>query len=229
MAASKGNGSFFGSVARRCARHPWVAICSWIMLLAIGGALFATVFAKNMTTVTKFTTGTESTLADELFIERFPRAAYKVENAVITAENLTADDPEFWAYVDGLYAKLQPLMESGVVKGVQYYDPAMREGLPLMPGILQQMVDAIEMVLDEESTSARPGPGLRRSAGRGRPPYRGSQRADPEPHRQRPDSPGRDLPGCRRGGRAGRYPAAGRCPQEAARRPGAHSRRGDGQ
>ena len=94
-------------------------------------------------------------MADELFIERFPRAAYKVENAVITAENLTADDPEFWAYVDGLYAKLQPLMESGIVKGVQYYDPAMREGLPLMPGILQQMVDAIEMALDEESTSAQ--------------------------------------------------------------------------
>jgi hypothetical protein len=43
-------------------------------------------------------------------------------------------------------------MDEEVVKSVQYYDPALREGLPLMPAMLQQMVDAIELVLDEEST-----------------------------------------------------------------------------
>ncbi len=154
MASNNDNGSFFEALARRCASHPWFTVLSWIMLLAIGGGLFVGVLTGNMTTVTKFTTGAESKLADDLFTERFPRAAYKVENAVITAETCTADDPEFWAYVDGLYARLQPLMESGVVKDVQYYDPALREGLPATVVALQQMVDAIELALSEESTSA---------------------------------------------------------------------------
>ncbi len=155
MAANNHNGSFFESLARRCARHPWAAIFAWVMLLAMGGALFMTVFSKNMTTVTKFTTNAESKMADELFIERFPQAAYKVENAVITSDTYTADDAEFWAYVDGLYAKLQPLMDSGVVKGVQYYDAALRGGLPLVPPVLQQMVDAIELALNDNATSAQ--------------------------------------------------------------------------
>lgn len=152
MQSSKG--SFFERLARKCAQRPGIVIIIWIMLLAIGAALFATVFTRNMTTVTEFTTDTDSKKADDLFKERFPQAAYKVENAVITSDTYTADDPEFWAYVDGLYAKLQPLRDSGVVKGVQYYDQALREGLPLMPGMLQQMVDAMELALDEESTTA---------------------------------------------------------------------------
>jgi RND superfamily putative drug exporter len=152
MQSSKG--SFFERLARKCAQRPGVVIIIWIMLLAIGAALFATVFTKNMTTVTEFTTDTDSKKADDLFKERFPQAAYKVENAVITSDTYTADDPEFWAYVDGLYARLQPLRDSGVVKDVQYYDQALREGLPLMPGLLQEMVDAMELSLDEESTTA---------------------------------------------------------------------------
>ncbi len=153
MQSSKG--SFFERLARKCAQRPGIVIIIWIMLLAIGAALFATIFTKNMTTVTEFTTATDSKKADDLFKERFPQAAYKVENAVITSDTYTADDPEFWAYVDGLYAKVQPLRDSGVVKGVQYYDQALREGLPLMPGMLQQMVDAMELSLDEESTTAQ--------------------------------------------------------------------------
>jgi RND superfamily putative drug exporter len=150
-----GKGSFFERLARKCAQRPWLVIIIWVMLLTIGAALFATVFTKNMTTVTEFTTDTDSKKADDLFKERFPRAAYKVENAVITSNTYTADDPEFWEYVDGLYAKLQPLMDSGVVKGVQYYDQALREGVPLMPGMLQQMVDAMELALSENSTTVQ--------------------------------------------------------------------------
>ncbi len=77
-----------------------------------------------------------------------------MENAVITSDTYTADDPQFWAYVDGLYAKLQPLMESGVVKDVQYYDPALRGGLSQVPAALQGMVDAIGLALDDDSPSA---------------------------------------------------------------------------
>ena len=119
-------GSFFERLARKCAQRPWIVVIIWVELLAVGVALFATVFTENMTTVTEFTTDTDSKKADDLFKERFPQAAYKVENAVITSDTYTADDLEFWEYVDGLYARLQPLRDSGVVKGVQYYDQALR-------------------------------------------------------------------------------------------------------
>ncbi len=146
-------GSIFERLARKCALHPWLVIITWVMLFAIGAMLFATVFTGNTTSVMEFTTDTESKEADDLFKQRFQEAAYKLENAVITSDTYTADDDEFWAYVDGLYAKVQPLMDSGVIKSVQYYDPALREGLPLMPDMTQQMVDAIELVVNNQPTS----------------------------------------------------------------------------
>jgi len=145
--------SFFERLARRCALHPWLVVISWVMLFTIGAMLYATVFAGNTTSVMEFTTDTESKEADDLFKQRFQEAAYKLENAVITSDTYTAGDDEFWAYVDGLYAEVQPLMDSGVIKSVQYYDPALREGLPLMPDMTQQMVDAIELVVKNQPTS----------------------------------------------------------------------------
>ena len=38
----------------------------------------------------------------------------------MSSNRYTADDPEFFAYVDGLYRKLEPLREQGIVKAVQY-------------------------------------------------------------------------------------------------------------
>ena len=42
--------------------------------------LYLTMFSKNMTTVISFTTGTDSQLADDLFVERFPQAGYDQES-----------------------------------------------------------------------------------------------------------------------------------------------------
>ncbi len=87
------------------------------MLFAIAVALYLTIFNKNMTTVLRFTTDTDSQMADDLFAREFPLAAYDLENGVISSNRYTADDPEFWAYVDGLWAKLMPLREAGDSQG----------------------------------------------------------------------------------------------------------------
>jgi putative drug exporter of the RND superfamily len=146
-------GSFFEGLARNCANHPWRVVMIWAMLLAIALALFLTIFNKNMTTATEFTTDTDSRKSENLFKQRFPQAGYKQENCVITSNTYTADDPEFWTYVDGLWARLGNLRDREIVKDVQYYDPVLREGVPLVPPVLEQMVAAMQLILEGYPTS----------------------------------------------------------------------------
>ena len=152
-------GSFFEGLARNCANHPWRVVMIWVMLLAIALALFLTIFNKNMTTATEFTTDTDSRKSENLFKQRFPQAGYKQENCVITSNTYTADDPEFWTYVDGLWARLGDLRDRGIVKDVQYYDPVLREGVPLVPPVLEQMVAAMQLILEgnRDLRTAAPG------------------------------------------------------------------------
>ncbi len=146
-------GSFFEGLARHCAGHPWRVVIIWTMLLAIALALFLTIFSKNMTTAIQFTTATDSKQSEDLFKNQFPQAGWKQENCVITSDTYTADDPEFWAYVDGLWAKLGDLRDRGVVKDVQYYDRVLREGVPQVPPVLEEMVAAMQLILGGNSTS----------------------------------------------------------------------------
>ncbi len=80
-------------------------------------------------------------------------AAYDLESCVVSSNTYTADDPEFWAYIDGLWAKLMPLREQGIVKDAQYYDPALREGVPQVVPVLEEMVAAIQLILGGNATS----------------------------------------------------------------------------
>ena len=147
------NGGFFGSLGRFSARHARSVILMWVVILAISGVLYLTMFSKNMTTVIKFTTQNDSQKAEDIFAEKFPLAAYDLESGLVSSNKYTADDPEFWAYVDGLWAKLGPLREVGAVKDAQYLDPALREGVPLVPPLLEKMVAAINLMLDNSTTS----------------------------------------------------------------------------
>ena len=145
--------SFFEGLARHCARHAWRVAVLWLMLFAIAVALYLTIFNKNMTTVLRFTTDTDSQMADDLFAREFPLAAYDLENGVISSNRYTTDDSEFWAYVDGLWAKLMPLREQGIVKDAQYYDPALRDGVPQLPPVLEQIIVTIKLVTGGNATS----------------------------------------------------------------------------
>ena len=147
--------SFFEGLARHCASHPWRVVIIWVMLLAIALTLFLTIFSKNMTTAIQFTTDTDSKKSENLFKEKFPMAAWKQENCVITSNTCTADDPEFWAYVDGLWAKLGELRGKGIVKDVQYYDPVLRNGVPLVPPVLEEMIAGLQLILGDNTTSAQ--------------------------------------------------------------------------
>ncbi len=142
------NGGFFASLGRYSARHAKLMIGIWMVILAIAGVLYLTMFSKNMTTVIKFTTNNDSQTAENLFAERFPFAARSLENVVISSNKYTTDDPEFWAYVDGIWTKkFANLREQGVVLDAQYPDPVMRDWMPLVPEALEDMLAAAEAVI----------------------------------------------------------------------------------
>ncbi len=147
-------GSFFERLARRCAQRPWLVIIIWVMLFAVGATLFATVFSRNMTTVTEFTTDTDSKKADDLFKERFHQAAYKVENAVITSDTYTADDRGVLGLRRWPVCKTAAPHGFGSSQERAVLRPGTPRGAAANAGMLQQMVDAMELALDEESTTA---------------------------------------------------------------------------
>ena len=146
------NGGIFESLGRYCARHAWQVVAFWVVIFVIGAVLYLTMFSRNMTTVIRFTTATDSQLADDLFVERFPQAGYDQESHLISSNRYTADDPEFFAYVDGLYKKLAPLREQGIVKDVQYYEPLLREGVPQAPALLEKMIAAMKLISEGNPT-----------------------------------------------------------------------------
>ncbi len=153
MSRNTSKSGFFEELARHCARHPWRVTTIWLMLFAVAAGLYLTIFSQNMTTVTTFTTDTDSKMAEDLFAERFPQAAYDLESCVVTSNTYTAETPEYWAYVDGMWARLQPLRDQGIVKDAQYYDPALREGAPLLPPVLEQIIGTIRMITEGDPTS----------------------------------------------------------------------------
>ncbi len=115
-----------------CAQHPWPRSHRLGHALRHRGrTLFATVFSQNMTTVLKFTTGNDSQLAETSLPRDSPRPRTTGE-CLVSSNKYTADDPEFWAYVDGLYREADAPRRAAIVKDVQYYQPLVREALPLM-------------------------------------------------------------------------------------------------
>ncbi len=143
------NGGFFADLGRYCARHALSVVMLWGVLFLIAVVLYLTMFSKNMTTTIKFTTGLDSQLAENLFADRFPYAARSLETCVISSNRYTTDQPEFWNYVDNLWTqKLAALREQGVVLDAQYNDPVMREWMPMVPAVLEDMAAAARAVLN---------------------------------------------------------------------------------
>ncbi len=150
---SKNDGGFFASLGRASAKHAKAVVMLWAVIFIIAVVLYLTMFSKNMTTVIKFTTNNDSQMAENLFAQKFPEAGYDLESCVVSSNKYTSDNPEFWAYVDGLWAKLAVMREEGKVKDVQYLDPALRTGVPLVPPVLEDMVAAMRLILSGSATS----------------------------------------------------------------------------
>lgn len=83
------------SMSCGCARHPWVTIGIWILIIAIGGTLAFFLLGDALTSETEFTNDPESKRADDLLEEGFPEATAISEIVIARSQSTTVDDPDF--------------------------------------------------------------------------------------------------------------------------------------
>ncbi|MBI5870370.1 MAG: MMPL family transporter [Actinobacteria bacterium] len=109
-----------GKVAAKCARHPWMTIGVWLVILVAAIAASSMLLSSALTTEMKFTSPTESDQGFNLLSDRLRGPERVKEIAVVTSKDATVDDPAFKAQVDLLALDLIAL-GSDVVEGGTYY------------------------------------------------------------------------------------------------------------
>ncbi len=112
---------FTGHITRAAARHPWITLGLWVVLLV---AAFGASTTMNLATSTD-TAGTEATKASDLIDDRLREEIPPEEFLIVESSTATADEAAFSGFVDSLVSDLRALDE--VESVTSYRDGA--EGL----------------------------------------------------------------------------------------------------
>ncbi len=108
------------SLASASARHPWPVIGAWALALVAAIALIASLLGDALTTEIGFTNNPESKRAEALAEQvRGPRPANEI--VIVRSDELTADDPQFKGFVEGLYGRVLAVGSTVVAGGTDYY------------------------------------------------------------------------------------------------------------
>jgi len=111
------------SLARACARRPWVTVGIWVVAMAL--ALFAvvTLLGGALVTEVKPTNEPESMVALDLMNERLGiEETTNLDGMVIVRSNtLTVDDPEFRSVVESIHAEVMALGPDIIINPFTYY------------------------------------------------------------------------------------------------------------
>jgi len=112
-----------GLLARWSARHPWIVIAVWIVMLGVA-AYAATGLGDALTAEDMdFTNTPESVVGSQLIEQRLRGPEPSVETVIVRSPSVTADDPAFKAAVQKVEGDLAAL--KGTVAGVgDYYAAA---------------------------------------------------------------------------------------------------------
>ncbi|MEN8237959.1 MAG: MMPL family transporter [Actinomycetota bacterium] len=162
------------SIARMSAMYPWRTLGAWVVLVAVAGILSAQLLGSALTTSVNFTNNPESARAAAL-IEELRGESANTEFVIISNDSLTADDPEFAAYVGSVQnavASLDPTVIAGVGSYLTLDGPVSDSGhTALLPvrlsgedvdvasgnaEILGETIDAIEQPAGFETLVAGP-------------------------------------------------------------------------
>jgi RND superfamily putative drug exporter len=111
------------SLARACARRPWVTVGIWAVAMALALFCVITLLSGALVTEIKPTNEPESTVALNLMNERLGiEETTNLDGMIIVrSSTLTVDDTEFRNVVDGIYAELMALGRDVIVSGYTYY------------------------------------------------------------------------------------------------------------
>jgi RND superfamily putative drug exporter len=108
------------NIARWSARHPWIVLGFWGLLLA-GSALVIVLFLGSALTTEQAFTGTpESKRADRLLEEKLRGPQRITEIVVLRSPTLTVDDPAFQERARALHTEITALGTDVVESGVNY-------------------------------------------------------------------------------------------------------------
>ena len=109
------------SLARASSRRPWLTLGIWILIIAAAGITSSRLLADVLTTDVAFTNQPEAKRAADIVEERFGNPGV-TEVFIISAQDLTVDDPQFQAQVRTLQAEAQELAGDDLKSVVSFYD-----------------------------------------------------------------------------------------------------------
>ncbi len=122
--------SWTESLARACARRPWVTVGTWIAAMVLAVFCISHFLSGALVTNTKPTNNPESNQALTLMNERLGITESKNldEMLIVKSSTLTVDDPAFRSEVEQIYNDLTALGQDVFLGGATYYmtqDPSM--------------------------------------------------------------------------------------------------------
>ena len=109
------------SLARASSRRPWLTLGIWILIIIAAGITSSRLLADALTTDVAFTNQPEAKRAADIVEERFGNPGV-TEVFIISAQDLTVDDPQFQAQVRTLQAEAQELAGDDLKSVVSFYD-----------------------------------------------------------------------------------------------------------
>ena len=112
------------SLARASARHPWLTIATWIVLVVAAGAIIATMLGGNLTAEWSLLNRPDSKRGADLLDQRMPQPV--TELVVVSSTASTVDKPAFRSYVAGLTEQLRALQPAAVTNVLSYYETKMK-------------------------------------------------------------------------------------------------------
>ena len=115
-------------IARWCARHPWLVVAVWLVVLALAGVAATGLDGALTAGDMGFTNRPESVRGQELLAARMGGGDARTETVVVHSETLTVDDPAFQSTVTRVAADLTGLQ--GLVVSAPTYYQAKAAGAP---------------------------------------------------------------------------------------------------
>ena len=122
--------SWTESLARACARRPWVTVGIWVVAMVLAVFSMVNLLGDALVTEVRPTNDPESNLALEVRNERLgiSESVELDEMVIVRSSTLTVDDPAFQGQVEGIYGELAALGPETFLGGATYYmtqDPSM--------------------------------------------------------------------------------------------------------
>ena len=118
------------SLARACARRPWLTVGIWVVAMALAVFSMITLLGGALVTDARPTNNPESMVALDLMNERLGIDTSTIidEMIIVRSSTLTVDDAEFRTLVENIYADVVTLGPDVFLGGATYYmtqDPSM--------------------------------------------------------------------------------------------------------